>query len=508
MIQESPMNTKPLLFATFFIAICGIVYELIISSISSYLLGNSVKQFSITIGLYMSAMGLGSYISKYFKNRLFDCFCFIELGVGILGSLSAVILFYFYAYTNLYVLMMYLIVIVIGILVGLEIPILTRIIEENNNDLRLTLSNVFTFDYIGALVGSIAFPLVLFPHLGFIVTSFLIGAINIVIAGLVIYYYNGYVNRIKFVKLIFFLCSIIAIGGIFFGNSITASIENDLYRDQVVFSKQTQYQKIILTKHKDDLRMFLDGNIQFSSVDEYRYHEGLVHPIMSLAPKREKVLILGGGDGLALREVLKYNDVKDIVLCDIDKEIVDLCRTNPLIASLNNHSLDSSKLKVVNEDAYKFLENNQELFDVVIVDLPDPNNESLNKLYTNLFYRLLSNSLSRHGKMVVQSTSPFYASEAFWCVNKTIQSEGLIVKPYHLEVPSFGDWGFQLASKIDFDIEKIRISVDSKYLSDEIIPSLFNFGKDEKTDMDSVKINSMSNPVLLLYYEKAQQHNF
>lgn len=497
------LDIKPLIISIFIISICSIVYELIIAASSSYLLGNSIKQFSITIGLYMSAMGIGSYISKYAQKKLFDIFVLIELSIGLLGGLSALLLFISYAYTDIFVLVMYILIILIGILVGLEIPILTRIIESYNHELRITIANVLSFDYLGALIGSILFPIFLFPHLGLIRTSFLIGLLNIIVAGIIIIKYKSFIST-KIFNYIFIACSVILILGFIFGDYSADRIEQNLYRDKIIYSKQTPYQKIVMTRHKDDIRVFLDGNIQFSSMDEYRYHEALVHPAMGLNKNVSNVLILGGGDGLAAREIFKYDTIENIDLVDIDREMTEFSRTNPLIKDLNQGSLDNKKLNIYNEDAYKFLENNTTIYDVVIVDLPDPNNESLNKLYTDTFYRLIGNHIAEDGVFVVQSTSPYYAKKAYWCINKTIKSENFHVVPYHIEVPSFGDWGFQLVSKKPISMEDVDVMVDTKFLNESTLSKMTIFAKDEIIDLNTIEINRIFKPVLSMYYEEAE----
>ena len=451
----------------------------------------------------MSAMGIGSFLSKYIKRNLFDYLVSIELLVGIVGGCSALILFSANSFLNTYSIVMYYQIIFIGILVGLEIPLLTRIMEEHRSDLSITLSSIFSFDYIGGLFGSILFPLLLLPHLGYFTTSFLVGSLNIFAAIIIIYNYKNHLNYYNKFKVLAIISLIFMIIGSIFSESLSKTIEDKMYRDKIIFSKQTQYQRIVMTKFKDDVRLFLDGNIQFSSIDEYRYHEALVHIPMSTSKNIENVLILGGGDGLAAREVLKYESVNKITLVDLDKEMTDLSKSNKIISQLNENSLSNKKLEVINKDAFSYLENNTQTYDVIIVDLPDPNNETLNKLYTNLFYRLCYKSLSKDGAMVVQSTSPYAAKEAFWSINKTIKLEGFNVHPYHTQVPSFGEWGFNLATKDQLDINNLKLQVSTKFLSDEILPSLFVFSKDELVDLDKIKENTLSHPKLLDYYQKA-----
>lgn len=502
--KTKKFDGRLLLITTLLISICSIIYELLISSISSYLQGDSILQFSITIGLYMSAMGIGSYISKYIKNNLFNKFIFIEMSIGILGGFSSFILFIVNIYTQIYVLIMYILIILIGIFVGLEIPILTRIIENNESNVRKNLANIFTFDYIGGLIGSIVFPILLFPKLGFVTTAFLVGLINIITAVIIVFKYKQFIEKIKIIKIISIIILIIMLTFLCTGNIITNKIEEGLYRDDVVLSKQTPYQKIVMTKHKDDLRLFLDGNLQFSSNDEYRYHEALVHVPMMYAKKHDRVLVLGGGDGLAVRELLKYNDIKEIVLVDIDKDMTDLCATDKQISKLNGNSLTNEKVKVINEDGYIYVRENQAKFDVIIIDFPDPNNESLNKLYTNVFYNYIKANLTEDGVMVCQSTSPYYAKKSFWCINKTIKSQFKNVIPYHLQVPSFGEWGFNVA--FNTENERKELQVETKYLNSENINSMFNFGKDEIIDINSIEENNMFKPTLITYYNEEVQN--
>jgi len=502
--ETKKMDARLLLVTTLLISICSIIYELLISSISSYLQGDSILQFSITIGLYMSAMGIGSYISKYMRKNLFNKFIFIEMSIGILGGFSSFILFLVNIYTQIYILIMYILIILIGIFVGLEIPILTRIIENNESNVRKNLANIFTFDYIGGLIGSIAFPILLFPKLGFITTAFLVGSINIITAIIIVFKYNKFIENNKITKIISIIILTIMLAFLFTGSMLTEKIEKGLYRDDVILSQQTPYQKIVMTKHKDDLRLFLDGNLQFSSIDEYRYHEALVHITMAYAKKHDRVLILGGGDGLAARELLKYEDVKEIVLVDIDKDMTDLCTTDKQIAKLNNNSLKNEKVQVINEDGYMFVQENKNKFDVIIIDFPDPNNESLNKLYTNVFYNYIKANLNEDGVMVCQSTSPYYAKKSFWCINKTIKSQFETVIPYHLQVPTFGEWGFNLA--FNGENERAKLQVETQYLNEDNIDSMFNFGKDEMLDINSIEENDMFKPTLITYYNEEVQN--
>lgn len=444
MEEDKKFNYKILMMTTLIISGCSIIYEVLISSVSSYLVGDSIKQFSITIGLYMCAMGVGSYLSKFIRKHLFDWFVLVELGVGIFGGISSLILFLSNVYIESYELVMYIQIILIGTLVGLEIPLLTRIIEDNAKNLRVTLSSIFSFDYIGGLIGSIAFPLILLPKFGYFATAFLTGTLNIIISIIIILKYKNYIKNINLFKISAVLALLLMLLGTIFSENIANNIES-----------------------------------------------------------KSKILILGGGDGLAVREVLKYEDVENITLVDLDEDMVELCRNNKNIVDINKGALTSSKLNVVYNDAFKYLQDSNDLFDVILIDLPDPNDENLNKLYTNVFYRLVGSHLNEGGIISVQSTSPYYAKKAFWCINKTLEEEEFYVLPYHVQVPSFGEWGFQLASRNPIDIENIHVDVETKFLNNETVDKLFSFSEDEKVDKDKLLSNTLSRPQLIEYYLEA-----
>jgi len=466
-----------LLVSVLVIAVCGLVYELLVGSLSSYLLGDSVTHFSITIGLFMSAMGLGSFLSRRVEGDLLRWFLLVETALALVGGFSVSLLFVTFAYTQSYHVVMVLVITVIGSLIGLEIPLLTRL-AQGYSSLKNVIADVFSLDYIGALVASVAFPALLLPYLGLIKTAFLTGMFNLGVALVNLYMFRlRFVEHWRVLSLIAVVAALLA-AGLVSSQQITSFIEERLYRDEIIYAAQTPYQRLVVTRWNDDLRLFIDGNIQFSSVDEYRYHESLVHPALSLAPSRETVLVLGGGDGLAAREVLKYSDVGSITIVDIDPQVTHLFATYPPFVELNQGSLTSQKVHVVNDDAYKFLERTSDRYPVIIIDLPDPNNESLAKLYSLEFYRLVKQHLARGGMVAVQSSSVYFTRETFWCINHTLAAAGLVPRPYHAYIPSFGDWGFTLASDLTVDPMRIRLTVPLRYLTPAILETLFVFPPD------------------------------
>jgi spermidine synthase len=281
--------------------------------------------------------------------------------------------------------------------------------------------------------------------------------------------------------------------------------EERLYSNDIVFAKQSAYQRIVVTRGATGFQLFLDGNLQFASSDEYRYHEALVHPAFAATTQHARVLVLGGGDGLAVREILKHDDVQSVTLVDLDPSMTQLGRSFPPLRELNQASFGDARVRVVNDDAMRWLAVRVKapLFDVVIVDFPDPNNFSLGKLYTTRFYRLLRAQLAPGGAVTVQSTSPLFARRSYWCITKTMESAGLAVRPYHANVPSFGEWGFVLAKQTAFQAPAAD-APGARYLDAAMMASLFVFSPDMKEV--PVEVNRLDSQMLVHYYEDEWKH--
>lgn len=505
---QDRLKISVLLGSILLVALCSITYELIIGTVSSYLLGNSVYQFSLTIGLYMSAMGVGSYASKYVRKNILERFLLVELAVGMLGGISSALLFGVFTFTPYFQPVMWLITLAIGALVGLEIPLLTRYIRKYAK-LRVALANVLSWDYIGALFGSLAFPLLLLPLLGLLNSAAVIGLINISVASVGVYTFRKEIKGVKrFVALIVAAISLL-VALFFLSGSYDRFLDKRLFQDPVIYGEQTPYQKLTLTAWRGhDYRLYINGSLQFSSVDEYRYHETLVHVPMGLVDKPEDVLILGGGDGLVVRQLRPYESIKNITMIDLDPRMTKLASTHPTLQRINQGAFEDKRLQVINDDAMSFLMKNEKRYDAIIIDLPDPNNESLSKLYSVSFYRLVKNHLKPDGVMVTQSSAVYFAPNSFWSIHRTIEAafcpEGGCpagqeqVRAYHTWVPSFGDWGFNMARNKPIGVEDIKLKVPTKYLSQEMLPLLFHFAQDVAER--EVKVNRLIDPKLMHYY--------
>lgn len=502
----SPRLRTPLLFLTvLIIATSGLVYELLAGTLASYVLGDSVTQFSTTIGVYLFAMGIGAYLSRFVKQDVSVRFVEVELAAALVGGFSAPFLYLAFAYGEVFEVALYGTIIVIGTLVGLEIPLLMRILKEEL-DFEELVARVLSVDYLGSLAGSLLFALVLVPKLGLNRTSLLFGCMNCTVALMSTWVLSELLRprtrlrlRIEGVVL-----AALLVAGLVWADRVTTFSEQAFYADPVVYAKQTPYQRIILTRSRTSIQLFLNGNLQFSSSDEYRYHEALVHPAFAVVDDPRRVLILGGGDGLALREVFRHDSVEEAVLVDLDAGVTEMARTVPAVARLNAHALEDPRLTLIHDDAMVWLDEEEsparsQPFDVIIVDFPDPNNYSLGKLYTSRFYHLAARALADDGAMIVQSTSPLYARRSFWCIERTIASAGLSTAPFHVDVPSFGEWGFVLAKKRPFDPPTDPGLDGLRFLTPEVLPTLFTFAAD--MEPLPVETNRLNDQQLVTYYE-------
>lgn len=495
-----------LIYAAFIAGLCSIIYELLIATTASYFLGDSVKYFSLTIGIYMAAMGVGSFVSKYIDKNLVTKFVIAELMLGFFGGISIPLLYFAYAYTDAFLIFYLGLTIIIGFLIGLEIPFLTRLMQ-NYNQLKFNIANILSFDYLGALIATVSFPFILLPFFGVYQSSLIFGLVNMSIGFSVLWVFSSEIGKSAIIlKKATLILTVIIISLIAFSKSMLSHWDNALYQDRIIFTEQSRYQKIVLTKHRADIRLFLDGNLQFSSLDEHRYHESLIHVPISVHEKPiKRVLLLGAGDGLAVRELLKYPAIEEIILVDLDETIIKLAKENDYLREINQDSLYSDKVNIVISDAFRYLKSNEKLFDFIISDLPDPNNNSLARLYSKQFYQLLRNNLSENGVFVAQSTSPYFATDAFWSINKTIKAGGFDnVYPYHAQIPSFGDWGFVMASSAAKNINNPSISVETKFLDKSNFASLFVFEKDIQSE--NIEINQLDKPTLLNYYLKGWRY--
>ncbi|KWW98268.1 spermidine synthase [Carbonactinospora thermoautotrophica] len=472
------------LLAVFVCAACGLVYELALVALGSYLIGDSVVQASIVLSVMVFAMGVGSLAAKGLQRRSAESFAAVEGLLALLGGLSVLALYASFAWLDVYQPALVVIAFVVGALIGAEIPLLMTLIQRiRRQDPGSAVADLFAADYVGALLGGLAFPFVLLPVFGQIRGALVTGAVN-AIAGVavVLWLFRGSLRRRVRWALSAGMALVLGVLAVAYAlaGRFEVTARQALYEDPIVYAERSAYQDIVLTRSSlvrgGDLRLFLNGDLQFSSVDEYRYHEALVHPAMA-GPHRS-VLILGGGDGLALREVLRYPAVERVVEVELDPAVLRLARTYPDLVALNRRSLHDPRVRTVTADAFAWLRGNRERFDVVIVDMPDPDDVATAKLYSVEFYTMARRALNPGGRMVVQAGSPYFAPKPYWCVDASVRAAGLRTVQYAVDVPTFGNWGFVLAAtqppelRLPDDVPPLR------YLDEAVLRAAAVFPKD------------------------------
>jgi len=504
-----PPGTRELvlLASVFGVAIAGLVYELVAGTLSTYLLGGSVLVFSLVIGWTLFAMGVGAWLAQFVDDEdLGRAFVKAELLAAAVGGTSGLVMFGAYAALDEgYPLVVAAVCGLVGIASGAEIPLLLRIFKQTST-IRLAVSQVLAVDYLGALVGSVAFPLLLLPFLGTVRAAALFGCLNAAVALLATrVLLRGQPSSrglaVASGGLLAGLLGILVTGG-----ATSTWLEDQLYESEVLLAEDTRYQRLVVTRWRDDVRLYLNGHLQFATMDEYRYHEALVLPAMAAVPRPGRVLVLGGGDGLAVQRVLTHPGVVRVDLVDLDPEVMALFRDHPELSELNGGSLRDDRVELHAADAIDWLRGTDALFDVIILDLPDPNDEALARLYAESTYRLALARLAPRGALVTQATSPFYAPDAFWCIATTLeaavadQPAARAVHAGHVQVPTFGEWGFVLVTDASVDPASLSAPPDARFLTPSTIAAMWDFPADMARR--PVRVNRLSEPVLARYYRQ------
>jgi spermidine synthase len=541
-----------LVTCTFLTGACGLVLEYIQATVAAFILGNAIEQWAVVIGLMLFMMGIGSKAQRFVigDRNLVQAFIGIEITLALVGAWSPLSIYAAYAYmANHFMLVQYCFIMCIGFLIGLEIPVVTRINRDYTGELKINLDYILSADYFGSLAGALFFAFVLLRYVPLTESSFIAATLNFVPAMLafVYFYRQGRVKRMDGLLVASLLVFASLVTGYTYNRDWNIKLEQYLYDDRIVYSNTTRYQHLVVTHNPtlDEYRFYINGHIQYSTTDEARYHESLVHPAMQVAASRKKVLILGGGDGMTLREVLKYKDVRSVDLVDLDPDMVRLSATHPVLRQLNGGAFDDARVRVVDAtgietgewydlfqengketadklpdtekvatlnlfhvDADKFLSQVKQRYDMIFIDLPDPSTIEINKLYTKGFYSKARRLLTDGGAVAVQATSPFFARESYWCISRTVAAAGLDTVNYHVNVESFGDWGFVLATKslkkgfVDKRIAEMSLDgIDTSFLTADVFRASTVFGKD-LMQVKHDEINTVMRPVLTYYYLK------
>ncbi len=528
----------------------GLVNEYVLATLTTYILGNSIEQFSIVIASMMLMMGISGFVqSRMSDNNLIYKFIGVEVVMAVLGGFAPLAIYGAFAYFDYnFAVVHYFFVLSVGFLIGFEIPIVMRIINQQHISLKTNLAIVYAMDYVGAFVGAIIWVKVLLKFYPLTEISFIVAGFNFAVALITVTYFmlSGLIKHRVITATVMLMTVLILLTGYLNNRDISDLFEQRFYDDPIIHKTTTKYQHIVLTENKQlgDIRLYINGNTQFSSLDEKRYHDLLVHPVMSIANQPEHALILGGGDGLALRELLKYKNLKSITLVDLDPDMIKLASENPQLRQLNKDAFQDARLHislpsnvtsvnvkgiyldpknsvitnmqaewvatvdVYSIDADQFIRTKSEQrWDVVIIDFPDPSSVELSKLYSQQFYRQLRRQLSNNAFVAIQSTSPYHAKESFLAIGQTLKSAGFNILPYRQNIPSFGDWGFHLAwasgeseQTIKNKLKKVEhFTVNTDYVTPELMLASLAFGKGELTSKTNC-VNTIMFPCLLTNY--------
>ncbi|VAW67549.1 Spermidine synthase [hydrothermal vent metagenome] len=541
------------------LAACGLIYEYLLSHYAGRILGAVETVIFAMIGVMIVSMGLGAFAARIFKSY-FNAFVWLELSIALIGGTAVLVLAVTTALANMFPqilsdtfflppdliprggmiiwanniasIMPYVAGFILGFFIGMEIPLIASIRESIYGEhLKNNTGSVYGADYIGAGIGAaiwVWFMLSLPPTTAAVITA----SVNLLVGLL---FYIVYRKRIHYGVLVVVahlmvagVVVVIAINGIRWDNAM----EDLLYKDKVIFSYNTKHQHVTVTERIMDpakpkiISLFINGRSQFASNDEKIYHSMLVAPVMHAAARTQHVLIIGGGDGLALRDVLRWNP-DSVDLIDIDEAIVDFFTlpytqsgaavnesgekpVNLPLLELNEYAFSDPRVKTHFGDAFIKVDElieSQQLYDVIIVDLPDPSHPDLNKLYTARFYAKLKGVLAGDGAMVVQSTSPYHAKNAFLSIGKTVKYAGFLhVEQYHHNVPSFGEWGWTIATKNGLSAksrisQRKRLAVDDGWSTRGVILSAFEFNRRFFDIIDSIKVNRINNMAAYTYYQ-------
>ncbi|MEU1181337.1 polyamine aminopropyltransferase [Streptomyces sp. NPDC005820] len=453
------------LTCVFVCAACGLVYELELVALASYLMGDSVTQASVVLSVMVFAMGIGSLAAKRLRRFAAAGFGALEVALALVGGCSAMVLYAVFAWTGdwggLWAdgprILLVAFSLAIGLLIGAEVPLLMELIQRvRRQDAGGAVADLFAADYVGGLVGGLAFPFLLLPFCGQLTSSLLTGAVNVVAGGALVLglFRRDLGRRARWLLPAAGVTAIVVLGSAaVLVDDFERAARQAVYGGDVRVAVRTGVQEVVLTggRHGRPLDLYLDGRLRVGG-DERRYHEALVHPAMH--GRHARVLVLGGGDGLAAREALTLPGVHRVDVVELDADLVRLARTDPALTRLNAHVYDDPRVRVVTADAFHWLRGAPPAaYDVVLADLPDPDVTASSKLYSQEFYGLARRALAPGGRLAVHAGQVTGRHRAFWTVEATLRAAGLHTVPYRVDVRAPGrrerapdDWGFVLAS--------------------------------------------------------------
>ncbi|MFE2412746.1 polyamine aminopropyltransferase [Kitasatospora sp. NPDC059408] len=440
--RRSRLRSRPrlarltVLLAAFVCAACGLVYELELVALGDYLLGDTVTQTSVVLSVMVFAMGLGSLLAKRLTRRPATAFALVECALALTGGLSVLALYSCWAWIGRYQAAMVGLTCLIGVLIGAEIPLLMTLIQRiRREDAGRAAADLFAADYVGALIGGLAFPFLILPGLGPGTGALVTGAVNAVSGAAVVLWLfrEEPAPRIRLLLwavggLVLALLAGAAAGS----DAIEDAARHALYGPGVRYATHSRQQEIVLTGPAEGpLRLYLDGRLAVCGPDEYRRNEALVHPAMAAGPDA-RVLLLGGGDGLALREVLRHGGVRTVHVVEPDATLTGLARTDPGLAALAGHSLDDPRVRTTAADPLEWLRRSPDdrPYDVVVADLPAPDDGGPVKFHSQEFYGLATRLLAPGGRIAVRAGAE---GHGLWQTESGLRAAGLRTVPYAVQ---------------------------------------------------------------------------
>ena len=543
------------------LAACGLVYQYLLSHYAGRILGSVESTIFAMIGLMIVAMGAGAFSAKFVKQP-FSAFTWLEASVALVGASSVIVIStamgllavfprvleetfglpydlspnggWISSVKTMASLLPYFSGLVMGFMIGMEIPLIARVRQSLHPVyLQHNVGTLYGADYLGAGIGAALWVGVML-RLDVSTSATLTASVNLLAGLLFLFVYWKKIARPVILLLFHGLVSLLVVWIALSGKDWAQQMSNLLYQDEVVYSLDTRYQHISLTRRNVNIggqpiyNLYLNGRLQFSSNDEYIYHSMLVVPALAASARREKVLIIGGGDGLALRDVLAH-DPKQVTVIDLDGELVSLFTSRRIIPGreaaisfpeaarsyllgLNRDSFADQRVELVVGDAFVEVDNllkQQRHYDAIIVDLPDPSHPNLNKLYSTFFYNRLRLLLAADGAITIQSTSPYHARKAFISIVKTLKAAGFAhVEHYHSNVPSFGEWGWTIgtvrgAPASTRITEYGGLEEPFGWLTKPFLLGAFQFPHGFFGGSKSININELGSNQLYLYHQQA-----
>ncbi len=492
-----------LLGAASLIAGAGVAYELSLMLLGTVTVGSTEQANAVVLGTAMFGMGIGAAGGGRLARNPVRNFVAVESVLAVLGAAAAPFLYWTWARLDAFWGPLLGVAVVIGVCIGAEMPLLAAINDKLSRQTAAEVVSEYTAaDYFGALIGAVAFAFLVRPKLGIVNGTIAIAVLNLLVAVAVAFVLPGVARR----RLVFVAPALGAVGLVVVA-TLAGPVVRDgrqaLFRDPIVLATDTGLQEVVITERtyfdgRHDVRLFLDGDLQLSSLDEYRYHEALVHP--AIAPDGGEVLVLGGGDCLAVREILRHPDVERVTLVELDAEVTEIVGNTPALAAIGGDSCSDERVTVVNDDAFTWVGDQRDSdasYDTVIVDFPDPDTVALGRLYSLEMYGQIAAVMAPGGQMVVQCGSPFFAPEAYWTCAETLETAGWSTVPYHVDVPSFGDWGFHLAALGSAPSPRFDPVEGLRFLTPEVLMAAQVFPPDLARAGFEVRPSSILDPTIV-----------